>query len=167
MSFNTLVPGVPGSPGVNTFAIDNFTGPSSVPPDFRAADPLIFLGSSLLLDTANSTAQTVSLGNLGPGSYTPTSLQFFSFTSFTAAVFTATLNSSSFLLSDGSKFQPNGVQIAVTLKPLSNGVLSPGSDFAPISISDSPIVPEPHTGLLFLVGLGLVTKLCQRNRLPK
>jgi hypothetical protein len=116
-SFNTLIPGAPGSPGVNDFAIDNFTGSSALPPDFPATDALTFMNSAVVLTMQGGSQQTVSLGDLGPGSVTPTALQFSATTNFTSAVFTATLSPTIFAISGGGSFQASSSQISAILSP--------------------------------------------------
>ena len=159
-SLNTLIPGVPGSPGVNDFAIDNLSGSFSLLPDFPASDPLTFMNSSVVLTLQGGSQQTITLGNLGSGSFTPASLQFSASTSFTSAIFTATLNPTSFSLGGGSSFQAASPQLSVILSPSSGAVLSPGVDFARISVTSS--VPEPHPGLLVLTGFAAAIWLRKR-----
>jgi hypothetical protein len=74
LSLDNLIPGAPGSPGVNIFTIANLTGdPSSggndLPPDFPVFTSIIFLHSSLEWFSGRS-SQTVALGNLSPDSTT-------------------------------------------------------------------------------------------------
>ncbi len=158
IAFNTLIPSAVGSPGVNDFAIDNFTGGFSLPPDFPASDPLTFLNSTLTLTVTGGSQQTIDLGDLGPGSYTPVSLQFSDATNFIAATFSATLSPTEFSLSDGTIFQTASSQILVNLTPSAGSTLSPDTDFALITASSTQsAVPEPATGALVvaLLGFGL------------
>ncbi len=166
VSFNTLIPSGPSSPGVNDFAIDNFTGSSSLPPDFPATTSLTFMNSFLLLTQQGGSQQTVSLGDLGPGSYTPASLQFSVVTNFTSAVFTATLNPTTFLISGGSSFQAANSQISVRISPSSGAVLVADTDFAPINVSNTGAAPEPGTAMFVLSAFTAAILLRKRYRSP-
>src|ERR1700738_3975513 len=80
VSFDVLIPGGPGAPGVNAFTVSNLTGDPSasgfaLPPDFPAITPLTLRGASLMLNGASG-FQTISLGDLGPGQFSPLSLHF-------------------------------------------------------------------------------------------
>jgi hypothetical protein len=163
LSFNTLIPGAPGSPGVNDFAINNFTGASSLPPSFPATTPLTFMNSSLLLTQQGGSQQTINLGNLAAGSYTPAALQFSTVTNFASAVFSATLNPTSFSTA-GGPFQATSSQISVTLTPSSGAFLVPGTDFALINVSTG--TPEPATVLLVLPALTAAILLRRKYRSP-
>ena len=163
VSLNTLIPSASSSPGVNTFSIDDFTGTSALPPDFPATDALAFVNSSLVI-TSSAGSQTVSLGSLTPGSYTPASLQFSAANTFTSAVFTATLSSNRFSLSGGATFQPASTQISVGLLPLAGSSLVPDRDFAAIAVSDTSNVPEPSTTFLSLLGAASAICLGRRYR---
>jgi hypothetical protein len=146
VSFNTLIPSAPGSPGVNDFEVDNFTGANSLPPDFPASDPVTFLGSSIELFPKIGAPTTIMLGDLAPGTYTPAALQFSADTLFNSAIFTATLGPASFGLSDGSTFSPNSLNLMVNLIPSSSASLAAGTDFVLITASDVSAAPEPNSG---------------------
>ena len=168
LSFNTLIPGTPISPGINDFAIDNFTGSFALPQDFPATQPLVFLGSTLALDLTGGVHQTLNLGDLAPGSYTPTSAQFLDTTTFVSARLTATLSATTFLLANGSSFHADGPSISIFLLPSSGSTLSPDLDFAPIVVSGgSAVAPEPESARLLAVtavaifGLMLFTRLAR------
>jgi hypothetical protein len=159
LSFDTLIPGAAGSAGLNDFGIGNLTGPLFLlPPDFPVLDLLTFTGVQVTLsDTSGS--QGFSLGDLGPGFYTPASLQFLDTSQFSSAIFQATLSRTSFLLSDGTIFLADSGLVTATLAPSAGPFLNPGQDFVVISTtgSISPVgaVPEPRHGVYLLAILGL------------
>jgi hypothetical protein len=164
ISFDVLIPGSPNG-GVNVFNISNFTGdPGSggfaLPPDFPVYTFLTFINGSLTLPGG---PPVIPLGDIGPGSLIPPpNLQFPDTTSFSSAVFTATLGQLNLLLSDGSTFISVSSTFQVTLLPSSGPTLAAGTDFAVISVTgqiSSPI-PEPST---FLVG-GVLAVLILRYR---
>lgn len=164
ISFDVSIPGDMNTPGANVFNILNFTGdPSSggfaLPPDFPVMDSLTFLNSSLTL-MSGGPPLVIPLGDLGPGSLSPTDpVQFPDTTSFSGAIFTATLNQTSFLLADGSTFVAGSSTIAAEILPLSGPFLVAGSDFAVIAVSEAP---EPST--MFLVGGVLVILIGMRRK---
>jgi hypothetical protein len=147
LSFNTLIPGAPNSPGLNDFEIDNFTGASDLPPDFPVSGPLTFDNSSLLLTFQGGSRQTVLLGDLAPGSYTPASLQFSATMAFTSALFKATLSQTGLSLYDGSSTQASSAQISINLVP------SAGA-YSLIAVNvGTAAVPEPNPAILELLAL--------------
>lgn len=157
VSFDSVVPGTPGNPGVNGFSISNFTGDPSfggwaIPPDFPVFSSLVFLNPQVILFDGSST-QTVLLPSFSPGSDSPVSLQFLSEIQFVSATFTATLSQTSLQLSDGSTFL-SGATVAAQLSPSNGQFLEAGTDFAVLSVSE---VPEPATlwvpGLCVLFGI--------------
>lgn len=144
LSFNTLIPSAPGSPGINQFEVDNFTGAFALPPDFAAMSGLSFDSATLLLNLVGGSTQTVALGDLTEGSNTPLSVQFSASNGFTSAQLTATLNQTKFSLAGGSSFNAASGQINVLLTPASGTTLVPDTDFALITISGtSTAIPEP------------------------
>jgi hypothetical protein len=154
ISLDTLIPAGSAS-GVNVFTINNFTGdPASggfaLPPDFPVLTDVAFLNARLTVYTATS-SMVINLGNLGPGSYTPIELQFTDSLSFTSAVFAATLNPATLLLSDGTTFIPGSLLISATLNPAAGTTLQPGIDFSLVTASDVA-APEPSTWTLLTVG---------------
>jgi hypothetical protein len=159
ISYNTLIPGAPGSPGVNDFEIDNFTGSFALPPDFAVNTSLTFQNSSLTLTFQDRTQQTILLGDLTPGVYTPATVQFSSTIGIQSAVFTATLDETNFLLA-GDPVQALSQQTITELDEALNTGLSPDSDFAVISVATtSSLAPEPSFTLLDLVAFGAIAYL--------
>jgi hypothetical protein len=158
LSFDVLIPGVPGSPGINVFDISNLTGdPSSggfaLPPDFPAFTPLTLLSSKLTLIGAGS-SQTIDLGDIAPGPFGSTGpLQFPDTVLFSSAIFSATLSTSHILLSDGSAFIAPSTSINSVLLPSAGLSLLANTDFAIIAVTN---VPEPTTFSVVLSGLAAI-----------
>jgi len=154
VSFNTLIPSAPNSPGLNDFEIDNFTGSSNLPPDFPVSGPLTFDNTSLLLTFQGGSQQTVLLGNLAPGSYTPVALQFSATKALTSAILKATLSQTALALYNGSSSQASSPQISVSLLPSSGVTLAADTDFALIAVNiRSTAAPEPASAVLLLLAL--------------
>lgn len=166
VSFNTLIPGAPGSPGVNDFEIDNFTGPFDLAPDFPSVTSLSFNNVTLILSLVGGGTQTITLGNLTAGSYTPVNLQFSASDGFSSAQLTATLNQTTFSLSGGSSFSATSAQLSVLLTPNSGPSLTPDTDFSLISVSDAAAtsVPEPATSWAVGATLASVIYASRRKR---
>src|ERR1035441_2268162 len=80
LSLDNLFAGAPGSPGVNAFTVGNLTGDpltggNDLPPTFPVVTPLTFKNSTLVL-WSGGTSQTIDLGDIGPGFFSPFSLEF-------------------------------------------------------------------------------------------
>ena len=156
LSFSTLIPANPPDPGVNAFSISNFTGdPGSggfaLPPDFNVFTPVTFLNSTLTI-VIGGVSQDISLGDLAPGSYNPSSLEFSSDTLFDSATFTATLDTTSLTLDDASTVTALTDQLSITLSPTLTGTLTADIDLAIITAETidptTTDVPEPAPALL-------------------
>jgi hypothetical protein len=158
LSFDTLIPGTPDSPGVNVFTIGNLTGDplsggNAVPPSFPVLSTLTFTNSSLVL-ISEGTSQTIDLGDIGPGFFEPSILEFPESTSFFSAIFSATLDATTFDLDGGATFGASSAQITATLLPSGGNTLSAGVDFTLITASDQAgSVPEPRTWFFLAAGL--------------
>ena len=168
ISFDNLIPGAPGAPGVNVFSINNFTGnPGSggfaVPPDFPIFTSVILQNVSLTL-AGSAGPSFIPLSDLGPGSYTPNEFKFPETTTFSSAIFTATLNTTVLSLSDGTVFSASSSTVVATLLPSSGLSLGPGVDFVLVQISGTSSVPEPSGLSLFAAALGVVWCLRLRRR---
>ena len=158
LSFDAEDPAAGGSAGVNDFSIANLTGPLFfLPIDFPVLDILTFTGVQVNLFDAGG-SHGFLLGDLGPGSHTPASLEFLDTFQFSSATFQATLSQTSFLLWDGTTFLADSGMVTATLLPSAGLVLNP-QDVAVISVtgSISPVsaVPEPRHGVYLLAILGL------------
>lgn len=161
-SFNNLNPASGSSPGINDFEIDNLAGALfGLPPDFPVADSITLDGvQATLFPAGGGSSQTVSLGDLAPGVYTPDGLQLLDTSQFAEATLQATLSQTSFLLSDGATFLADSAAINAALLPSSGPVLQPGVDFVILSVSgEVSAIPEArHSGLfLLIVIVGLLT----------
>lgn len=159
LSFDTLIPGADGAPGVNGFTIADLTGDpavtggSGIDPDFPVFSLVIFQSAKLTLTSAGQVATEIDLGDLGPGFNTPLSAQFPDTEQFASAVLTLVLGQAILQLADGSVFLADKAEITVTLLPAFGNSLIPGSDLALIELNGviAPSgIPEPGTlGLVF------------------
>ncbi len=161
ISFDVLIPSDTLAPGVNVFNISNFTGDPAtggfaLPPDFTSLDSLTFLSSSLTL-TIGGASSVISLGDIGPGSLSPTDLlQFADGTLFDSALFSATLSQASFLLDGGATFTAASTSISAQLLPSAGASLTAGTDRTVITVDEAAnLVPEPATGALLAATLAL------------
>jgi hypothetical protein len=148
--------------GVNYFTIDNFTGSNNLG-FFPVASNVTFFNSVLTLTDPGGGILVFNLGNIGPGANTTALVS--SALSFTEADFAATLDPSSFPLTNGD----SGTFIAdpslsFTLLPSSGSTLVAGVDLGTINASPaSSPVPEPGTVMLLLAALGAALGLPGRN----
>jgi hypothetical protein len=144
--------------GVNDFAVSNFTGTNNLG-FFPAADDLMFEGIVLQLTEAGGAIDICNIASLGPG--TDTSCQFPDTTSFTHAVFTATLSPTTFNLTNGlnGTFVPLPL-LSFTLLPSSGPTLVPNTD---LGLIDAAPVPEPGTWMLFAAGSAGILGLRRRR----
>jgi hypothetical protein len=162
LSFDSLIPDAPGAVGVNGFTIYDFTGDNSLPGTPDSA--ISFLDVSLLL---NGT-QSVSLGEVDPGSVQPLNLQFPTSTLFTDAEFSATLSTPSFTI-DGVNYVASSDILTADLAPGSPPDLAAGTDFITLEVDASPAttaVPEADTLWMLLMSgafIGLAF-LCRRSK---
>ena len=164
VSFDVLIPGAPGIPGVNTFTVGNFTGDPSLggndlPPTFPVLTSVTFLSSSLTL-VSGGTSQVFALGDLGPGLYNPPP-DFPDTESFTSATFSATLDTTTFQLDGGGTFNASSNQIAVDLLPSIGNELVAATDLALITVS---AVPEPSEFWMLLLAVAWVAFRCYHAR---
>jgi hypothetical protein len=137
LSFDNLIPDVPGLPGLNAFDLANDTG-------LVTATAATFTNASLTL----SNGDVILLGDIGALTSLP-AVQFLTTDTFTSAEFKATLDVSSFLLSDGTTFTADSTAIDVLLLPSVGNSLVAGTDAAFITVSNTPSpVPEPETWLM-------------------
>jgi hypothetical protein len=161
LSYDVFIPGVPGSPGVNAFDIANLTGDPAVggyalPPTFPVLTSVTFLNSSLAL-TSNGSTTTVMLGDIGPGFFSSPLLEFPDTESFSLAIFSATLDVTTFSVAAGDAASVATPLVVTSLLPSTGGNLVADTDFALIGVS--PVVsgvPEPFS----LALLATVVLLC-------
>lgn len=158
LSFDVLIPGSPGAPGVNAFTVSNLTGNPmmagfALPPDFPVIDSLTFRNASLMLNGALG-LQTISLGDLAPGQFSPLSLHFTDTRRFSSAILNATLDRQSFQLAGDTTYTADSANITAELVPASGPSLVPGSDVVLILANNTPSsVPEPASSGFVLVGV--------------
>jgi hypothetical protein len=153
ISFDEVVPGAPGTPGINGFTIYNFTGSNSQPgtPD----SSISFLNTSITWDSG---ANTDVVGTVDPGSVQFPSLQFPDSQLITDALFQATLSTTTFTIS-GQTYLAASDAVTVDLLPSTPPDLQAGVDFALIDIEASPTVtatPEPGSVWLLFGSLALL-----------
>jgi hypothetical protein len=171
LSFDRLIPGAPGSPGVNGFTIANLTGDPAfdgfaLTPDFPVSTRVVFLSSTLTLETG-STPQVFNLGVIAPGFFSSPALQFADTILFSSATFSATLSLVNFdLLGTPGVFQVDSPTITVDLRPSSGGELVPGTDLAVLNASGTvAAAPVPEPGFFGLLMILLLALLPLRKRL--
>jgi hypothetical protein len=166
-SFDPLNPAADGSPGTNDFGFSNLTEAFALPPEFSVVDALTLTNLQVSL-FGPSAPHPLMLGDFGPGFYTPDQLVFLDTVQFTGAELDATLNQTSFTLSDGSFFLANTNAVRATLTPTSGSFLNPGVDLVDISVSGTVVAatPEPRRGVFLLMFLGsaIIALRIRRNR---
>ena len=168
LAFDTLIPGVPGSPGINVFTINNLTGDPgaggfALPPDFPVVTSVTFKNARLAVVSSSGT-ENIVLGDLMTGLHGPTALQFSGAQQFSQATFTAEIDPLTWDLSGGGTFAPISNAIVATLRPSSGGFLTAGTDFVVFNHSDVSAIPEPATFGLPLLALSAGWLL--KRRLP-
>jgi hypothetical protein len=94
-------------------------------------------------------------------------LEFTDTLEFSAARFTATLDTLDFQRSDGSVFTAASPLIDILLLPFSGNALVPGIDFRIIVMSDITEIPEPASWVLLLLVLAwaIVVRKAHANQL--
>ena len=153
LSLDILIPGAPGSPGVNAFTVGDLTGDPSaggfaVPPTFPVITSLTFKNSSLVL-VSGGFSQTFLLGDIGPGFFSSNELEFADIEDFSSATFSATLDTTSLQLDGGGSFAASSALISALLLPSSGNSLVAGTDFVYITVfNEETAVPEPASYLL-------------------
>lgn len=156
-------------PGLVAFSITGLTGDPgqggfALPPDFPVYSAVNFLASSITVYQGAS-SELIFLGDLFPGTYSSPALQFPEGAPISSAVFTATLNSGSLMLSDGSVVQVS-TDIVIALGP-SVGAFLGGGDLVLLGAAAGG-VPEPGCfassciGLLLLGGFRLARSFTGR-----
>ncbi len=168
LSFDTLIPGEPGLPGVNGFSISNLTldpaaGGFALPPDFPVYTNLVFMNARLsVLRLGEALPTEILLGNIGPGSDSPLGAQFPDVGQFASAIFSGELNTTMVVFGDGSVFQLRSGTVMGELLPANGQLLEPGTDLIVLSVDGDPAeIPEPTT--VSLIGLsGIVLVLARR-----
>ncbi len=161
ISFDVLISGTPGAPGVNAFDISDLTGDPgaggfALPPDFPVFTSLTFTLTGLALVGSGGT-QNISLGSIVPGTLSPPpSLQFPDTTTFSSSTLVFTLSQTNLALSGGGTFAAASSQVTALLLPSSGNSLVAGTDFALITVSTVSPVPEPGSFTFVFAGLAAV-----------
>lgn len=157
VSFDSIIPDAGFAAGTNGFTIYNFTGSNSQPGTPDSA--LSFLNTSLLLDGT----QAISIGEVDPGSVQPLAAQFSTTSLFTDVQFSATLDTTTFMIG-GQNYLATSNQVTADLEPSSAPDLIAGTDFVVLQIDASPVnaTPVPEPGSFWFV-LGPVASLLWRR----
>jgi hypothetical protein len=140
----------------NHFVVGNFTGAESAPPDFPVLTPLTFVNASLLLSRVSG-AETIPLGDLGPGQYQ--TVDYLLLDLFTQARFTATVFAPVFALDGGDTFVPSTTSITAVLLASGGELLVPG-DVVSIHIEGERVVAvadESSTVVLLILSISALT----------
>jgi len=160
VSYDNIIPGTPDSPGINVFNIVNLTGDPNVggyavPPTFPTLTSVAFLNAALTL-MSNESTTVLSLGDIGPGFFMSPLLEFPDTQVFSAAVFTATLDTTALSLADGTTTTASMSAILTNLLPSSGGTLAAGSDFVLIEVPEEMVSTVPEPASLWLFGTAVV-----------
>jgi hypothetical protein len=160
ISFDNVIPGAPGSPGINGFSIFNFTGDFALPDSFPSLTAVTFMNATLAL--SGPSPETLSLGDLAPGAYDPISLgvTFPDTVVFTSATLAATLSQTTLNLADGSLFTAPSPILTVVLSPSLPPDLTAGVDLALITVSTPE--PKPASVVLLAMAVFVLWRLLQR-----
>jgi hypothetical protein len=153
-SFDPLIPGV-----IDAFTVNNSTGAFSIP-GFEVVSDVTFTGATLGL----SGAPGQSWGDLLPGT---SQFAVLDSTVYSMAAFQAELSTTLFTLSDGSHFQADSNVVTAAILPSFGSDLTPGIDFAPITISGSLVIaptPEPASWWLFVGAAVWIVLLMRSHR---
>jgi hypothetical protein len=138
------------SVGINSFPIDNFTGSNDLG-FFPVEDNVTFDNVVLSATEADGTVLNFNLGDIGSGANTDA--QVADSLLFTQVVFSATLDPSTFSLTNGySGTFTADPTLTFTLLPSSGSYLVPDVDFGTINATS---VPEPSSlsSLALIVGI--------------
>lgn len=170
-SYDTFIPAGDGAPGVDAFNVANFTGSFGLPPDFPAADDLIFQSASINLFQGSTLWNTFTLGDIGPGfaldGFGNPLLQVPDDVAFTSAEFIATLSPLTFTLADGNLFTVSSGSIDTLLLPSSDSDLTVDVDNVLISVPGTEHVastPEPASVVLLLTGIACLALRVRASR---
>jgi len=163
-----------GSPGLNNFEIDNFTGINNLFGILSpVADNVAFLDATLTVTCANAacasdlggTTDVISLGDIDPG--TVFTEDFSGADTFSQAVFSADYSETSLGLTDSTTFLGSS-SVTADLLPSSGATLQSGEPGDSVALFDSSAqtssVPEPSILLLLFSGLAAVASLRGRLR---
>lgn len=143
----------PSTANLNTFSINNFTGPFSLGTDFPVQTSLQIQNATLTLTDSSGVIDAISLGTIGPGTafgglFDP------SLFGFTSAVFQGTLDLTtvSVLASDGVTLDTLQLDsnISVNLAPSSGNSSLQTGDFA-LMYANTANLATPEPGSFFLV----------------
>ena len=146
LSFDQVIPGSPGSPGVNQFTAFNASGSGVFIPG--ALDSLTFSSATLTL-TGSGGTQVINLADILAGGSGTSSL-FPDTDTFSEALFQGTLSNPTFNIDGGFVFTANSNSVSADLLAPPATELEAGTDLTTIDIEGTisqPVttVPEPAT----------------------
>jgi hypothetical protein len=143
LSFDVLIPSTPQFTGVDQFTINNFTGSNNLAPDFPIVDSVLFQNVTVKVGST-----TINLPDIAPGSVQPLSLGFVDSDLFASAIFSATVNGTTFNLADGTVLQLTSDVVTGTIVPSSGRTLAAGLDLVVLTVNGNigvSSVPEPSS----------------------
>lgn len=147
ISFNESTPGASNAFTISNLSGDPLLGGTALPPDFPVHTALTFTNATLELEI-NGVSQILNLGDIGPGDYVDSDLEFSQATDFQRATFQALITFFSVTLADGTAM-PLQSQAVTGELVAAGAALLPG-DLSILTITSTSEVPEPAT--LWLVG---------------
>jgi hypothetical protein len=132
---------------VNAVTIQNLTGAFFLDPDFPVTTPLVFQNASITVLT-DATSDVVALGDIGPGVFSPSILEFSSDIQILSLTFSATLSPTLFDVSGTGQQEAASPNLVLAVTPTAGDFLEPGVDFGILTITTADTaVPEPASWL--------------------
>jgi len=158
VNFDSFIPDAPGSAGVNTFDISNFTGDpntggNAFPPFFPVLTFMNFNDLSLSVTESDGTVLApISLGTAGPGDTYFNDANFVDTLGFSSATLMGEFSPTSVTLSDGTTVTVGG-DFSATILPSAGDALTASTDYAVI-VAQTEVVAAPESSSVVLFSCG-------------